>query len=236
MSNPKRNQDLNRPGNGGQFASEGPREEPPNVVLSEPNDVRQLTEDEFDEEFGGTLDSPDGETVWDEVPPQGEWADNQIWTVIEEDGSRDQYLIPGVHRVNRVGYVVSVEPWQDENIEVHWVDANDYDDDPSEPMPAGAGRVTLDWDHVAAEGVYEATSTSGWGSKATIVTPDAGDGENFYWEVKQGGWTWEGRVSTLDEAKAAAQSEANRMLDQQEVEPGGFDWEAEDDDEFGDWV
>jgi hypothetical protein len=42
---------------------------------------------------------------------------NKVWTVIDGEG-RDMYLIAGWHIVNRLGYMVSTEPWTDEDIEV----------------------------------------------------------------------------------------------------------------------
>ena len=34
-----------------------------------------------------------------------------VWTLVDEDGKT--YLIAGIHWVNRLGYVVSEEPWSD---------------------------------------------------------------------------------------------------------------------------
>lgn len=102
-------------------------------------------------------------------------------------------------------------------------------------QPNPAERVTFDWEPDGS-GAFTGSSSSGWGSKATIIPPDAGDGETFYWEVRQGGWTWDGREASLEAAQVSAASEANRMLSQQENEPGGFDWDADDeDDDWGGW-
>lgn len=40
-----------------------------------------------------------------------------IWTLIESDYN-DQWIIPGIHIVNRMGYFVTENPWENENIEI----------------------------------------------------------------------------------------------------------------------
>jgi len=39
------------------------------------------------------------------------YDNDQIWTLIEEDGG--QFLIPGYHFVNRIAYLITEESWYD---------------------------------------------------------------------------------------------------------------------------
>lgn len=47
-----------------------------------------------------------------------------VWTIIEVPGDpKDNlYAIPGVHRVNRIDYVVCTKPWTDDIIEAVYMD------------------------------------------------------------------------------------------------------------------
>lgn len=87
---------------------------------------------------------------------------------------------------------------------------------------AAPPRVTFDW-APDDTGSWVGSSGSGWGSRATIVPPEHGNGEDFYWEVHQNGWTWDGRTPDLEAAQGAARDEANRMLTMQEAE--GINWD-----------
>jgi len=41
-----------------------------------------------------------------------------IWTVLHSDGSSNAcFIVPGFHRVNRIGYLITKEEWQDINEE-----------------------------------------------------------------------------------------------------------------------
>lgn len=75
----------------------------------------------------------------------------------------------------------------------------------------GMGQVHLEW-VLDSSDCYTGSSSDGWGTRALIVPPEIGDGETFYWEVYQNGWTWDGREESLEQAKATAVVEANRML------------------------
>ena len=42
--------------------------------------------------------------------------DKKVWTYVE--GDEGMYLIPGLHFVNRLGYLITEKPYTDETIEV----------------------------------------------------------------------------------------------------------------------
>lgn len=75
----------------------------------------RLTEDQWVERFGGYIDSPEGSTRWETSAPDY-FADlldahlkaGRLWTIVEADNGAE-YLLPGMHWVNRTGYAVSVE-------------------------------------------------------------------------------------------------------------------------------
>lgn len=75
-----------------------------------------MTEEEFDKEFN-LIDSPTGETYW-------EWDDvksqdiQNIWSAIEGDDG-GIILIPGIHRINTFGYIVTKQIWHFDT-KVHW--------------------------------------------------------------------------------------------------------------------
>lgn len=56
------------------------------------------------------IDPPSGETVWewDELPVLPD-STNLIWTVLDCDGKL--YVTAGIHYVNRLGYVVTKNAW-----------------------------------------------------------------------------------------------------------------------------
>jgi hypothetical protein len=84
-----------------------------------------MTEDEFDNQFTPVPDE-DGETVRpsdDDLDPQSLY----LWTIVgADDGSL--MVVSGWHYVNRIGYLVTKEPWT-EPTEAVWFPADDDDDD-----------------------------------------------------------------------------------------------------------
>lgn len=71
--------------------------------------MKQLTEDEFDAAFT-IVPNADGE----EIRPNADGIDaasQHLWTAVDADG--DIYLLTGYHLVNRIGYVVTQEPWHE---------------------------------------------------------------------------------------------------------------------------
>lgn len=82
-----------------------------------PPPITTMTEDEFDAAYT-SVQGPDGSnwidtSEWDWIT---QFPENQRWTVVDTDDG--QCIIPGIHYVNRVAYVVTKEAWPDENIEV----------------------------------------------------------------------------------------------------------------------
>ena len=93
----------------------------------------KLTEDQFDEQFplvpnhlnpNASWGIGDGtgclfETYGEEVTFIGQQDPNRVWTLVDgEDG--DLYVIAGRHFVNRIGYLLSRDPIEDNTlIEVH---------------------------------------------------------------------------------------------------------------------
>ena len=97
--------------------------------------MRQRTEDEWEDRFGGAVQDDAGETV---RFPRGETLEavqrldpNLVWSVIEGSDTENLYLLPGFHAVNLVGYVVAEQPITADELasgdwgEVLWFDAKD---------------------------------------------------------------------------------------------------------------
>lgn len=81
------------------------------------------------------LPAPSGSDLW-------QWSEldgiptNRIWTEVEDEIAS---AIPGVHYVNRVGYLVTAVPWPHENIDVDLTDPDapvDDEDDEELAPPA----------------------------------------------------------------------------------------------------
>lgn len=89
--------------------------------------MKQLTKDEFDAQFIAIPDAQ-GETVRpnaDGIDPDSK----HLWTIIDADGSL--YAVSGRHFVNRIGYILTEEAWNEETEAVWYapdVEA-DFDDE-----------------------------------------------------------------------------------------------------------
>ena len=95
--------------------------------VSERPALLQLSEDEFEEQFGlVTRPAPGFTTLFDAEDIQ-DIDPNRVWTVIDTDQDDKLYAIPGLHCVNRVGYVVTERPWPHENIEAVYFGGMDDD-------------------------------------------------------------------------------------------------------------
>ena len=70
----------------------------------------EMTEDELDEYAGEWLTTPDGQGL--PVLSDG-LTERNVWTIVEGDEG-DLYAMAGLHFVNRLGYAVSANPWEDE--------------------------------------------------------------------------------------------------------------------------
>lgn len=101
------------------------------------------TEDEWIERFGEPRTHSGGTTFFEtfgEELATVEAADPlTVWTIVEGDETENQYLLPGFHHVNRIGYVLAEQPITQEELdsgewnEVLWVDFDDFE-------PAGGMR------------------------------------------------------------------------------------------------
>ncbi len=79
-------------------------------------EASEMSDDEFDDKYD-PIDAPSGEAYWEarEIRDQKK---NHVWTVLDvNDGL---YVVPGIHRVNQFGFMVTRKPWRDKNIEVKW--------------------------------------------------------------------------------------------------------------------
>jgi hypothetical protein len=51
----------------------------------------------------------------------------KVWTIVETDG--DEYVLAGWHLVNRLGYLITVEEWEDPYEEYRWEGVDDDNED-----------------------------------------------------------------------------------------------------------
>lgn len=94
-------------------------------------------EEDWDGRFGGALENAEGsvlfETFGEDLAAVQAADPKTVWTVIEGDETENQYLSPGFHMVNRIGYVLSENPITEAELEsgeweeVLWFDASDLD-------------------------------------------------------------------------------------------------------------
>lgn len=75
--------------------------------------MSQKTEDEWLDRFGDSLDNSEGSTLFETYGDDlatVEAADPlTVWTILEGEDD-NQYLAPGFHTVNRLGYVLAEKP------------------------------------------------------------------------------------------------------------------------------
>ena len=89
--------------------------------------MKQLTEDEFDDQFT-PIEDANGDSVRPvigDIDPDS----SKLWTIVDCDGAL--YALSGLHRVNRVGYLLTEEAWT-EFTEAVWFPASEDDDDNEE--------------------------------------------------------------------------------------------------------
>lgn len=92
-------------------------------------------EDQWTERFGDALENAEGSNFFETYGADFEAVtaadEKTVWTVVEGDGNENQYLLPGFHAVNRIGYVLAERPITDEELasgewdEVLWFDGED---------------------------------------------------------------------------------------------------------------
>lgn len=85
--------------------------------------MKYLTEDEFDAQFTVVPDAQ-GETI--RPSTDGIAVDSKhLWTIVDADGSL--YAVSGLHYVNRIGYLLTEEAW-DQETEAVWYEYDDEED------------------------------------------------------------------------------------------------------------
>ena len=86
--------------------------------------MKTLTEAEFDAKFT-VVQGPDGDDVrpdYNGIEPDSK----HLWTITE--GGNSLYALTGAHFVNRIGYIVTEEAW-DEDTEAVWYEGAESEDD-----------------------------------------------------------------------------------------------------------
>jgi hypothetical protein len=43
---------------------------------------------------------------------------HHVWTEVDDDDSEDTLILPGMHRVNRIGYLITLAPWRDDEADL----------------------------------------------------------------------------------------------------------------------
>lgn len=78
--------------------------------------MKPITEAEFEAEWGVSAGRDGSLLTFEEA---NRHPLNCIWTVVEtgDDIDRNWYAIPGVHLVNRLGYVSTAKHWTDETLQ-----------------------------------------------------------------------------------------------------------------------
>jgi hypothetical protein len=87
--------------------------------------MKYLTENEFDNQFTVVPDAR-GDTT----RPSAEGLDldsRHLWTIVDAEGSL--YALSGPHYVNRIGYVLTEQPWNQETEAVWCEFLNDEESD-----------------------------------------------------------------------------------------------------------
>lgn len=88
--------------------------------------MQNLTQEQFDNQFN-VIEDPEGDTVRPDCPA-GQENSKHLWTIVDgDDGS--MYALSGWHYVNRVGYIITTEPWTEETEAVWFEGAEDEDEE-----------------------------------------------------------------------------------------------------------
>lgn len=88
-----------------------------------------IPEDEFWESWGVVQKGDGGLFDYDDIKDQ---PSNHVWTILESGSDEDDswYASPGIHYVNRLGYVITKKPWVDELRDaIYFLDDMERDDD-----------------------------------------------------------------------------------------------------------
>lgn len=102
---------------------------------------KHISEDDFMVEYEPLVlpgsDPKDGEYLWPHAATLSIPL-NRVWTVVEDDEGNGAYALPGYHIVNKIDYVVTAKPWDDEDVDAVWW--------PPRPLCKHC-RMQLDEDH-----------------------------------------------------------------------------------------
>ncbi|MDP9903149.1 hypothetical protein [Arthrobacter bambusae] len=91
--------------------------------------MQQLSEDEFDSRFTVVPDPVTGDTI--RSSDQGLDRDSRnLWTIVEGDDGNNLYAVSGWHYVNRIGYILTEEAWEEES-EAVWCEFGEAEDEAS---------------------------------------------------------------------------------------------------------
>ncbi len=62
-----------------------------------------------------------------------------VWTMVEGDDGESWYIVPGFHIVNRIGHVLTHEPWraEHESLCIPYIEASDNGDVPFDGTGTG---------------------------------------------------------------------------------------------------
>ena len=75
-----------------------------------------ISSDDFDDHYDPQM-SPSGDLTWLDSEITGVPIE-RVWTLVEAEGNI--YAVAGIHFVNRLGYVVTAEPWPGDDAEAEW--------------------------------------------------------------------------------------------------------------------
>jgi len=84
-----------------------------------------ISEDDFQSKFRPVL-GPDGSEMREFEEVQST-AKEYVWTVVETGEDEILYAMAGFHVVNRVGYVITEEPWTDPDSQAAYCTGPDVD-------------------------------------------------------------------------------------------------------------
>lgn len=100
-------------------------------VVTQPT-VTQIDEDTFVREYQPKIapgtDPAYGMFQWNFAQIHGQ-PEKHVWALVDGDEDNNQYAIPGYHRNNGAGYLVTTKAWPHEHIEVLWFEIEDDEQD-----------------------------------------------------------------------------------------------------------
>ena len=89
--------------------------------------ARRISDTEWDDKYT-QLWPEEGPLSLEQIKKKGyEDKVEFVWTIVEADDSDKLYLLPGLHRVNSVGYVITKATHEYKDVEVLWFDPGEYE-------------------------------------------------------------------------------------------------------------